>query len=61
MATNPLHLMDAMPLTILSDGTQPQSSVQTTAWATALVLLVLILVLSIAGRTLASYLTRHAR
>jgi phosphate transport system permease protein len=61
MATNPLHPMAAMPLTILNDGTQPQSGVQTTAWATALVLLVFILVLSIVGRSVASYLTRHAR
>ena len=60
-ATNPFHPMAAMPLTILSDGAQPQSSLQTTAWATALALLVLILVLSIVGRTLAGYLTRHAR
>jgi phosphate transport system permease protein len=61
MATDPLHPMAAMPLAILNDGTQPQSSVQTTAWATALVLLAFILVLSIVGRSVASYLTRHAR
>ena len=61
MATNPLKSMAAMPLTILNDGTQPQSSVQTTAWATALVLLIFVLVLSIVGRAVASRLTRHAR
>jgi phosphate transport system permease protein len=61
MATNPLRSMAAMPLTILNDGTQPQSSVQTTAWATALVLLIFVLVLSVVGRAVASRLTRHAR
>jgi phosphate transport system permease protein len=60
-ATNPFQPMAAMPLAILSDGAQPQSSLQTTAWATALALLVFILVLSIVGRSIAGYLTRHAR
>ena len=61
MATNPLHPMAAMPITILNDGTQPQLSLQTTAWATALTLLVFVLVLSVVGRTVAGYLNRHAR
>jgi phosphate transport system permease protein len=61
MATNPLHPMAAIPLSILNDGTQPQSSLQTTAWATALTLLVFVLVLSVVGRTIAGYLNRHAR
>ncbi len=61
MATNPLHPMAAMPLSILSDGTQPESSLQTAAWATALVLLVFILVLGVLGRSIAAYLNRHAR
>jgi ABC-type phosphate transport system permease subunit len=34
---------------------------QTVAWATALVLLAFILVVSIVARTFASYATRHAR
>jgi phosphate transport system permease protein len=61
MATNPLHPMAAMPLAILNDGTQPEASLQTAAWATALVLLVLILILSTIGRSVAAYLNRHAR
>jgi ABC-type phosphate transport system permease subunit len=60
-ATNPFHPMAAMPLAILSDGQQPQNSLQTTAWATALVLLVFILLLSIVGRSISNYFTRHAR
>jgi phosphate transport system permease protein len=61
MATNPLQPMAAMPLSIFTNATQPQSSLQTTAWATALVLLIFVVVLSIIGRSLASYLNRHAR
>src|SRR5581483_91208 len=34
MATSPWHPMAAMPISILNDGTQPQASQQTTAWAT---------------------------
>jgi phosphate transport system permease protein len=61
MATNPLQPMAAMPLSIYTNATQPQASLQTTAWATALVLLVFVVVLSIVGRSVASYLNRHAR
>jgi phosphate transport system permease protein len=61
MATNPLHPMAAMPLSIYTDASQPQESLQTTAWATALVLLMFIVVLSLIGRSIASYLNRHAR
>ena len=50
-----------MPLTIFTDGTQPMPHLQTTAWATALVLLVFVLLLSIVARSFASYMTRHAR
>jgi phosphate transport system permease protein len=59
--TNPFQPMDAMPLRIFSDGTQADSHLQTVAWATALVLLAFILVLSIVARAFASYATRHAR
>ncbi|HEY1828052.1 MAG TPA: hypothetical protein VGF87_08530, partial [Acidimicrobiales bacterium] len=61
MATNPLHPMAAIPLTIYSDATQPQSSLQTVAWASALLLLAFILVLNVVGRSIAGYLNRHAR
>ena len=53
--------MNAMPLTILTDGVQADPHLQTVAWATALVLLLFVLVISILGRAFASYMTRHAR
>jgi phosphate transport system permease protein len=61
LETNPFQPMQAMPLTVLTDGTQADPHLQTVAWATALVLLAFVLVLSIVARTFASYATRHAR
>ncbi|HEY2213811.1 MAG TPA: phosphate ABC transporter permease PstA [Acidimicrobiales bacterium] len=61
LATNPFHPMAAMPLDIFTDGTQPYPQLQTTAWATALVLLAGVLLLSIVARTFAAFMTRHAR
>ena len=61
LETNPFHPMSAMPLTIYADGTQPYPMLQTTAWATALVLLAFVLVLSIVARSFAAYMPRHAR
>ena len=61
LETNPFHPMAAMPLDIFQDGTQPYPLLQTTAWATALVLLGFVLVLSIGARSFASFTTRHAR
>ena len=61
LETNPFQPMSAMPLSILSDGTQADPHLQTVAWATALVLLVFVLLLSIVARAFASYATRHAR
>jgi phosphate transport system permease protein len=60
-ATNPFQPMDAMPLRIFYDGTQADSHLQSVAWATALLLLAFILLLSIVARAFASYATRHAR
>jgi ABC-type phosphate transport system permease subunit len=53
--------MQAMPLTVFYDGTQADLHLQTVGWATALVLLAFVLLLSIVARTFASYATRHAR
>ena len=61
LETNPFQPMDAMPLRILTDGTQANAHLQTVAWATALVLVAFILVLSIGARSFAAYATRHAR
>jgi phosphate transport system permease protein len=59
--TNPFQPMDAMPLRIFFDGTQADAHLQSVAWATALLLLAFILLLSIVARAFASYATRHAR
>ncbi len=61
LESNPFQPMQAMPLTVFSDGTQADPHLQTVAWATALVLLAAVLLLSIVARTFASYVTRHAR
>ncbi|HEX3795367.1 MAG TPA: phosphate ABC transporter permease PstA [Acidimicrobiales bacterium] len=61
LEANPFQPMNAMPLTIYSDGTQPDPHLQTVAWATALSLLAFVLLLSIVARLFASRLTRHAR
>jgi phosphate transport system permease protein len=61
LESNPFKPMQALPQTILTDGTQPYPQLQTTAWAAALVLLAFVLVLSIAARTFAAFMTRHAR
>jgi phosphate transport system permease protein len=57
----PLQQMNAMPLEIFNDGTQPYPDLQTMAWGSAMVLLGIVLVLSIAARLVASRLTRNAR
>ena len=51
----------AMTLLIYTDGTQPFPSDQATAWATALVLLLFVLVLSGVSRVVGWHLTRRAR
>jgi phosphate transport system permease protein len=58
---NPFQTMQAMPYLIYTDGTQADPHLQTIAWATALVLLVFILILSIGARLFASFMTRNAR
>jgi phosphate transport system permease protein len=61
LESNPFKPMEAMPFSIYFDGTQADPHLQTIAWATSLVLLAFILVLSITARSFASYMTRHAR
>ena len=51
----------AMTLLIYDQATQAFASAQQTAWATALVLLVIVLAFSIAARLIAWALNRHAR
>lgn len=56
MSYSPLQPMAAMPLTIYQDGIQAYSDLQQIAWGTALLLLVLVMLLAIAGRVLAGRL-----
>jgi phosphate transport system permease protein len=57
----PTSPMAAMPLTIYSSATQPYADAQRTAWGTALVLMVLVVLLSVAARAVAASLHRKAR
>jgi phosphate transport system permease protein len=57
----PTAPMAAMPFTIYDNATQAYPDAQRTAWGTALVLMVLVVVLSIAARAVASRLHRRAR
>jgi phosphate transport system permease protein len=57
----PTAPMAAMPLTIYTNATQAYPDAQRTAWGTALVLMVLVVVLSVAARALAAHLNRKTR
>jgi len=58
---NPTKPTDAMPLAILNNATQAYPDAQRTAWGTALVLMVLVVILSVAARSVAGYLNRKTR
>jgi len=60
-ALRPTSPMAAMPLTIYTNATQPYADAQRTAWGTALVLMVLVVMLSVAARAVAAHLNRKAR
>jgi phosphate transport system permease protein len=57
----PTSPMAAMPLTIYTNATQSYPDAQRTAWGTALVLMILVVVLSVTARAVARYLNRRAR
>jgi len=57
----PTAPMAALPLTIYTNATEPYADAQRTAWGTALVLMVLVVLLSVAARAVAAYLHRKAR
>lgn len=61
LVTNPTQPMQAVPLTIFTDGTSAQPSAQLIAWGAAFVLLVLVLVLSVVARIVSARLNRQAR
>jgi phosphate transport system permease protein len=57
----PTAPMAAMPLTIYTNATQAYPDAQRTAWGTALVLMVLVIVLSIAARAFAAHMSRKTK
>lgn len=57
----PTSPMAALPLTIYSNATQPYPAAQQTAWGTALVLVVLVVLVSVVARIFAARMNRKAR
>jgi phosphate transport system permease protein len=57
----PTSPMSAMPLTIYDNATQAYPDAQQTAWGTALVLMVLVIILSVVARVVAAHLNRKTR
>jgi phosphate transport system permease protein len=53
--------MNAVPMVIYFDGLTAYPNLQQTAWGAALVLLIAVLVLSIAGRIFAAHMTKRAK
>jgi phosphate transport system permease protein len=58
---SPIQPISSIPNFIYTSGTQPYPSFQQAAWGAAFVLLAFVLLLSIVARSVAAYLTRHAR
>lgn len=58
---NPTKPMDALPFVIYTNSSQPYADLLQIAWGAALLLMVIVLVLSVGSRVLASYLQREKR
>jgi phosphate transport system permease protein len=58
---NPTKPMDALPLVIYNNSSQPYADLLQVAWGAALLLMVVVLVLSIGSRIVASVLQREKR
>jgi phosphate transport system permease protein len=61
MQWNPTKPMNALPLTIFNDSSQPYPDLVQIAWGAALLLLVIVLVLSVGSRVLAWRLQKERR
>jgi phosphate transport system permease protein len=61
MQWNPTKPMNALPLTIYNDSSQPYSDLVQIAWGAALLLMVVVLFLSVGSRVLAWRLQREKR
>jgi phosphate transport system permease protein len=60
-STSPLKPIAAMPLVVYQDGIQAYSDLQARAWGTALFLVLLVLILSVGSRLMASWIGRVRR
>ncbi|HEX3981754.1 MAG TPA: phosphate ABC transporter permease PstA [Acidimicrobiales bacterium] len=61
MQWNPTKPMNALPLTIFNNSSQPYPDLVQIAWGAALLLLVIVLVLSVGSRVLAAVLQKERR
>jgi len=61
MQWNPSKPMNALPLTIFNDSSQPYPDLVQIAWGAALLLMVVVLALSVGSRVLAAVLQRERR
>jgi phosphate transport system permease protein len=61
MQWNPTKPMNALPLVIYNNSSQPYADLVEIAWGAALLLMVIVLVLSVGSRLLASFLQREKR
>ena len=61
MQWNPTKPMEALPLVIYNNSSQPYADLLQVAWGAALLLMVVVLVLSIGSRVLAAHLQKERR
>jgi phosphate transport system permease protein len=61
MQWNPTKPMNALPLVIYNNSSQPYADLVEIAWGAALLLMVIVLVLSVGSRVLAAVLQKERR
>jgi phosphate transport system permease protein len=61
MQWNPTKVMDALPLVIYNNSSQPYADLVQVAWGAALLLMVVVLILSIGSRVAAALLQKEKR
>jgi phosphate transport system permease protein len=61
MEWNPTKPMEALPITIFNDSSQPYANLVQLAWGAALLLMVVVLILSIGSRVTAAFLQRERK
>ena len=61
MQWNPTKPMNALPLVIYNNSSQPYADLVQVAWGAALLLMVVVLILSVGSRVLAAVLQKERR